>query len=272
LVGAVFSDLNPFHKEGDMAGIKKVRKEIVKGIFSSKNLPEELKTGSILKMLPDREKFYFSGKKAEVVRKLVNREYMSNEELRKDLKEIGFDLAWAPLAGANLSGLDLSRTDLTGADLTSANLSYAKLFQAIIMGKVMAADFSGADLGLANLSLAEATNANFTNANLSAANLSGSRLISAKFLNANLASADLSDTNLTDADFSGASLSGANLQNAIVKGTVFEHGLQEKKDYLGKEKKYGENYKPPGKVGSDETPGGMYEKKDEYRKKGPYPK
>jgi len=254
-----------------MTEIKKVKKEIVEGIFSSKGLPQELKMRNLLNALPDMEKFHLLGKKAEIVRKLVSREYKSDGELRKDLKEISFDMTWTPLANANLSGLDLSRTDLTGADLTSANLSRAKLSQAIINpGKLLNADFSGADLSLANLSLAEATNANFSSANLSAANLSGARLISAKFLNANLANADLSHSNLTDADFSGANLSGANMQNA--KGAVIELQAKEKEGYLENKKKYGQSYKPPVQGAGPEQAGSVYEKKNEYKKKGPYQK
>lgn len=256
-----------------MARIEKVGKEIEKGALLNPRISREIRMGHLQESIPEKDKYHFTGKRAEVLRKLMAGAYRNdNAGLRRDLQEIDFDLSWASLAGANLSGLDLSKANLAGAELSGADLSRANLSQAKMgPAKLLNANLQSANMHFATLIMAEATGADFSSADLSLANLEGARLKNAKFVNANMASADLSDTNLTDADFTGANVSGISVQNAIVRGTIFEAESQ-KNDYPEKEKKYGEYYKPPGKAGPDETQESVYGKKDEYKKKGPYPK
>lgn len=253
--------------------IKKVTKELEKEILLNERIPAELRARSILDVYPDKKRFYFSGKKAEVMEKLAKRRYESNEELRRELKEINLDLTWAPLGGANLSGLDMRNTNFSGSDLSGANLSNANLSHARMSPvKLIDASLQNANMSLANLSLSEASGADFSSANLSMAVFQGARLVSAKFNNSDLSMADLSDCNLTNADFSGAVLQGTVLTNSLLTGTGLERKVMEedknekKKDYRAESGAYSQK-KTKNRVYSDV---GVYEKKSEYIKRGPY--
>src|SRR4030042_3619493 len=99
-----------------MTDIKKVKKEIEKDVLLNPRIPQDIRMGHLQESIPEGDKYNFTGKRAEVLRKLTTGAYRNDSAgLRRNLQEIDFDLSWASLAGVNLSGLDLSKVNLAGA-------------------------------------------------------------------------------------------------------------------------------------------------------------
>jgi len=214
---------------GASMDIEKVKREIEKEVLLNPRIPKIIRLLHTLEAIPDEEKFYFTGKKEEILRKLVERKYKNDSELKRDLKEVKFDLSWMPLKGADLSGLDFGKVKFIGSDLSNANLSYTNLSGSVLsLVKGINTCFSYSHANLSNFIMSECSGADFSFAELSMSNFQGCRLVSVCFRDANLSHADLSFSNLTDADFSNANTEGIILTGAKLNGTEFVNKPLEK--------------------------------------------
>ena len=206
-------------------GLEDVVKKLNKSVLMNEKIPEDVRMLQMKKLNPDK-KIIFSKERERVIKKLLERGYISNEVLREDLKKINFDLSWCILNNADLSNLNLSNVNFSVADLTGSRFLGCDLTGAdFSISKITGADFSNANMRSANLSMGDCSNAHFNNTILSMGDCVACVAVGTDFTGADLSNADLSNSNLMGAKFEGANTTGINVNNCILEGTVFEGSL-----------------------------------------------
>ncbi len=250
--------------------LEEVVESLNKKVLLNTKIPEEQRMLQVEKLTPDKKKI-FSREREQIVEKLKNREYKSNNELRKDLEKVGFSLSWVILTNANLSSLDFSNVnfsvaDLSGCDFSGCNLSGTDFSIANLTN----ARFPLVNAESANFSMVDCSGTDFSGANVLASNFTSCIGVDANFSGANLSGCDFSSSNLKNANFNGANTVGINLQNCILEGTIFE-GTEELQEE--EKKKYETNkgiYRETEKIRDYLGKRGVYASKTEYQSKKQY--
>lgn len=251
--------------------LKEIVRELERKILLSEKISKKMKAIKILDKNTGRISFFM--KRSKVVKKLVRRKYRSNEELRRDLEKINFDLMQVSLKGANLSNLNLSNVNFSGADLSEANLSGSNLSNTNMSPiRFNGSKQEGLGVGFTSLSGVDASGADFSSANLSMARFSRARLVSVTFINADLSMADLSDCNLTNADFASAVLESTIFTNSILKGTGLMKKQKHNENYTKAEKIYMDEKAEKYMEGEDNREEEVYRNGKEYVIEDPYRK
>jgi len=218
-------------------GLDEVVDKLNKTVLANTKIPEDARMMQVEKLIPDKAKI-LSRQRMEIIKKLKNREYKSNKELRKDLKRINNDLSWAILVNVNLQNLDFSNVNFSVADLSGSDFSGCNLHGAdFSIAKLSGTMFINARMEVAIFTMVDCSNADFSGANVSMANFSSCIAINTNFSNANLANCDFFNSNLRNANFNGANTAGINLADCLLDGTIFEGRLETGAE---KERKYKE--------------------------------
>jgi len=250
--------------------LEEVVERLNKKVLLNTKIPEEQRMLQMENLTPDKKKI-FSNEREQIIKKLKNRGYKTNDELRRELEKVSFNLSWAILTHANISNLDFSNVnfsvaDLSGCDFSGSNLSGTDFSIANLTN----ARFPISNAQSANFSMVDCSGADFSGANLPASNFTACIAVDTNFSGANLSGCDFSSSNLRNANFDGANTVGINLQNCILEGTIFEgtEELQdeEKKKYETNEGIYRETEKIREYLGKET----VYASKSEYQSKKQY--